>query len=178
MLEEPRKLNDLLTIFNIHKKSELRAHCKTAVITGTDLANLILAAATHAIPIIHVPTHRHYHPKHLNPTEDEMAALGSVNAGPVAGDAAKFFRKIDQTVRERRLFNAHYFAPVYHPSDWHLFYWDQRDTSGEHWQGISHIHLINMLTHPRLTLQRLSDELLRIRPHFAGGLHIRFRRDD
>lgn len=172
-------LNDLLAIFNITRKSELKAHCRKAVITRTDLANLIFACGTYAVPIIHAPTHRHHHPEHLWPSDAEHAALAKQKPGPVTGEAAKFLRKIGQISQERRLFNAHFFQPAFHSGHWHLFYWDQRDTAGDHWQqGVSHIHLINMLTHPKLTLEALSDELAKPRPRFAGGLHIRFERGD
>lgn len=176
---ESAGLNDLLAIFNIQRKTELKVHCRKAIINGTDLANLILACETYALPIVHVAKHRHYHPTHLWPTETEHAALGKSKPGQVTGDAAKFVRKIDQLDQERRLFNAHYFQPVYHPRHWHLFYWDQRDASGDHWrEGVSHIHLINMLTHPKVSLRALSDELAKARPHFTGGFHIPFNRDD
>lgn len=178
-MPESAGLNDLLTIFNIDRKADLKAHCRNAVITRTDLANLILACMTYAVPIVHVAKHRHHHPEHLWPTDDDHASLQGLKPGPVSGKPGRFFRKIDQLTQERRLFNAHYFQPVYHPGHWHLFYWDQRDSSGEHWQeGVSHLHLINMLTHPNLTLQVISDELQKERPHFSGGLHIRFRRHD
>ena len=172
-------LNDLLTIFNISRKSDLKKHCRKAVITRQDLSNLIVACKTYNVPIIHESKHRHHHPSHLWPTAEDHAALKTIEPGPIIGAATSFFRKIDQLDRERRLFNAHYFQPVYHPGHWHLFYWDQRDSLGNHWKdGVSHLHLINMLTHPSLTLQTISDELQKERPHFSGGLHIRFARSD
>jgi hypothetical protein len=171
-------LNDLLAIFNMRRKADLKAHCRNAVITRGDLANHIFACMTYSVPIIHARTHRHHHPAHLWPSDDEHAALGQAEPGPVTGEAAKFLRKIGQLTEERRLFNAHYFQPVHHPGDWHLFYWDQRDTHGDHWQHGSHIHLVNMVTHPKLTLEALSDELAKPRPRFSGGLHIRFERED
>jgi hypothetical protein len=172
-------LNDLLTIFNISTKADLRAHCRTAVIQTRDLANLILACQVQAIPIVHVPRFRHHHPVHLHPTDTELASLANGSEGKLVGDAAKFARKIDQSMRERRLFNAHLFVPVFHPSHWHLFYFDQRDKAGDHWkEGGSHLHLINMLTHPKLTIETLGRELDKERPHLTGGFHIRFRDED
>lgn len=174
MQKNEPKLNDLLAIFNIRRKADLKAHCQKALITGTDLANLIFACMTYSIPIFHVRTHRHVHPEHLWPTKEEQASLGQAKPGLATGGAAKFIRKIGQLTEERRLFNAHYFQPVHHPQDWHLFYWDQRDTHGHHWQHGSHIHLINMITHPKVTAEALSEELAKPRPRFSGGLHIRF----
>lgn len=177
-IEEPA-LNSLLTIFNITKKSDLTEHCREAVIDGTDLANLIFACMTEAIPIRHFRFHKHHHPEHLVPKDRDHEALARNGVGPLSKDAKRFVNKIEQMFEQRRLFNGHLFIPVEYPTDWHLFYFDQRDVDRHrnHWEHGEHIHLMNMVTHPRLSVldlvRKLDDE---DRPKLGGGIHIRYRR--
>ena len=170
-------LNSLLTIFNIAKKSDLVVHCRTAVITKTDLANLIIACQAKAIPIGHIPFFKHHHPEHLNPTDKDFAAITANPPGKLTKDAKKFTNKIGQMFGERRLFNGHLFMPLEWPGHWHFFYFDQRDTDeyNNHWEHGSHLHLINMITHPKLSVEELAKKLdAETRPDIKGSLHIRF----
>lgn len=178
---EPDSLNALLTIFNIEKKAELSEHCRTAVVTGTDLANLILACQMEAIPIGHLPVFKHHHPEHLNPTDEDRAALVANGVGKLSKEARKFTSKIGSMFEQRRLFCGHFFLPFGWPNDWHFFYFDQRDTDHHHnhWEHGSHLHLMNMVTHPRLSPIELAQKLdSEDRPKLGGTIHIRFHRHD
>lgn len=177
--DEP-SLNSLLTIFNITRKAELVDHCRAAEIGKSDLANLILACQMQAVPIGHIPIFKHHHPEHLNPTDEDRAAFAANGVGKLSKEARKFTNKIDQMFEQRRLFCGHMFLPLEWPGHWHLFYFDQRDTDqrNNHWEHGSHLHLMNMVTHPRLSPEALAQKLdAEVRPKLGGTIHIRFDRD-
>ena len=149
---EADTLSALLAIFYITNKAQLIEHCGAATIESRDLANLIMACQAWTIPIGHIPIFKHHHPAHLELTEEDRRAMASAKVGPLVGPAKKSFRKVGQMFKERRLFCGHMFWPrgVYHA--WHLIYFDQRDVSlsQSHWRDGSHIHLMNMITHPQV----------------------------
>jgi len=176
---EGSTLSALLAIFDIVEKADLDQHCKTAVIYRGDLANLILACQTEAVPIGHIPIFKHHHPEHLSPTDTDLRAFGANGVGPFSKDARKFVNKIGQIFEQRRLFCGHLFLPLAHPSEWHLLYFDQRDTDSDrnHWEHGSHLHLMNMVTHPQLPVLDLMEKIDgEVRPKLGGGFHIRFER--
>ena len=138
-----------------------------------------ISLMTEAIPIRHFRFHKHHHPEHLVPKERDHEALARNGVGPLSKDAKRFVNKIDQMFEQRRLFNGHLFIPAEYPSDWHLFYFDQRDVDRHrnHWELGEHIHLMNMVTHPRLPVLELVKKLeSEDRPRLGGGLHIRYQR--
>ncbi len=113
------------------------------------------------------------------PGHKDHKALARNGVGPFSNDAKKFVNKIGQMFEQRRLFNGHLFIPVEHTTHWHLFYFDQRDVDRErnHWQQGEHIHLMSMITHPRLPVLDLVKKLdSDDRPKLGGGLHIRYQR--
>lgn len=142
------------------------------------MANLILASMTQSIPISHLPIFKHHHPRHLEPTNDDIRALVQSGVGTFSKGMKKFANKVGQMMDQRRLFNGHLFLPMANPEEWHFFYFDQRDTDAQrnHWKHGEHIHLINMVTHPRLSavefVRKIKDE---DRPQLGGGFHIRYR---
>lgn len=173
---ENDSLNSLLAIFNINKKSDLISHCRDWPILKSDFANLICACMIQAIPIAHFRFHKHHHPAHLVPKEQEHLALARNGVGPLSNEAKRFARKIDQMFEERRLLNAHLFIPREFPTHWHLFYFDQRDVDPHenHWEQGTHVHLMNMVTHPRLQVLELVRKLERDARPKLSGLHIRY----
>lgn len=174
------RLMDLLAIFDIVKLSELKAHCRSVTVHGDDMFKLILAAKTGAIPIRHHAIFRHHQPKHLALTQDDLRGLMTSPKGRITNrDGLKAVRKIDEMFRQRRLLNIHLFWPPQNPGEWHLFYWDQHDTDveGTHWSGGRHIHLMNMLTHPRIDPDDLIRKLYEEdRPKLGRHLHLRWVR--
>lgn len=176
---ESTPLNSLLAIFNIATKSELSEHCRSTVIDSSDLANLIYACMIDAIPIQHFRFHKHHYPEQTIPAVSEHEALVRNGVGPLSREAKKFANKIDQMFAQRRLFNGHMFIPRNHPTDWHLFYFDQRDVDphNNHWGQGEHIHLMSMLTHPQMNVLDLAEKIeSETRPKLSGGFHIRYKR--
>src|SRR5262249_14535351 len=88
----------------------------------------------------------------------------------------KTANKISAIFDDRRLLSGHiFFTPD--KSEWHFFYFDQRDFAerGNHWQGGSHIHLINYLW-PDRTADATWKEFCIGNPQMRGALHVRFQR--
>lgn len=167
---------DFLEFLDIAEKAALEAYADRVRVRDDDLCGLILASDIGAIPIGHVAIHRHYHPPHLDLTQKNLSALSRNGVGPLSKDARTTVNKVMATFRERRLFNAHFFWLIDHPREWHLLYFDQRDTSGQHWVAGPHIHLINHVTHPHkdgrdvLRLVQEGDKP----PRLGDSLHLRF----
>jgi hypothetical protein len=175
---EKKSLTDLLDILlTIQKKSELKKHCRSIIITQGALANLILGCACGVIPPWqHQRHHRDFVPNDLEPTQADRLALVSGDVGEMKPLAQKAAKKISEIFDKRRLLSGHmFFSPDL--SRWHLFYFDQRDyvERGNHWKHGSHIHLINYLW-PRLTAQGVWDQFRTGNPEMSGALHIRFQR--
>ncbi|WP_221792229.1 hypothetical protein [Aquisediminimonas sediminicola] len=169
----------LLTIFDIVDKAVLDQHCRSVVIHQSDLANLILACMTEAIPIRHFRFHKHHHPEHLALTDSDFEAFTDNGVGPFSKKAQKLANKVDQTFEQRRLLNGHLFTSVKNLDEWHLFYFDQRDTDphDNHWKHGEHIHLMNWVTHPRLSAPDIVHKIeAEDRPKLNGKLHIRYHR--
>jgi hypothetical protein len=165
-------LDDLVTIFSIDRKQELKRHCRTAIITQTDFANLIMTCMIGGAPLAHQRHHREYIPNHLQLSENDLGTLTAT--GQFKARAQKTMRKVSAIFDERRLLTGHIFLSP-DQSRWHLFYFDQRDFSerNNHWDGGAHIHLINWLWSGR-TAQSTWKEFCDGNPKMKGALHIRF----
>ena len=168
----------LIDIFNSRKKSDLIALCRDMKIDAADLANVVIAAKVGVLPLMHISVHREIVRGDLSPTDKDFSAyaeaIKNVKPGePIGGAAKRFINKIDQTFKQRRLLNGHLFVA---PGMWHLFYFDQRDTSqlDSHWEGGSHIHLMNWLTHPQMAPETVLSQLDCEKPKLAGRIHIRY----
>lgn len=165
----------LLELLLLTKKSAVEKHCRTMVIRSADLAELILAGMAGALPWNHFRHHRDFTPPHLHPSDEEVAALGSSKPGQAASPLAqKFMRKVGAIFEERRLVNGHMFA-MPDQSDWHFFYFDQRDMDeyNNHWVHGPHIHYLNYLW-PRRTAQSVWVEFVSGNPNMKGALHVRY----
>ena len=168
-----------LQFLDITDKAALEVYADTVTVRDTDLVGLILASRVGSVPIGHIAIHRHYHPRHLELTGENLAALSENEVGPLSPKAKKTVNKIGATFRERRLFNAHFFWLTEYPAAWHLFYFDQRDVQGQHWVEGPHIHLLNHLTHPQIDPEDLLQKLHESeRPPRMSGLHVRYLRED
>ena len=169
-------LDDLLTIFTIKKKSKLKQHCRSITILQNEFANFILACMAGKIPWLHRRHHRDFVPEHLNLTDDDLGALAASAVGVMKPRAQKTANKISALFEERRLLSGHiFFTPD--QTKWHLFYFDQRDFAerDNHWEGGSHIHLINYLW-PNLTASKVWNQFCEGNPQIRGALHIKFKR--
>jgi len=176
MRDKRKSLADLIAIFGIKKKSQLKQHCRSITILQEDLANLIFACMGQGMPWSHRAHHRHFQPEHLHPTSDDLAALSASGLGKMNARAQKTMNKVTALFEERRLLSGHIFFNA-DLSEWHLFYFDQRDFAdrNNHWQGGSHIHLINHLW-PGRTAQDVWNEFCTGNPQIRGALHVRFQR--
>lgn len=175
-MSDKQSLADLLTIFTIDKKSKLKHHCRSITILQRDLAGLIFACMGDDMPWSHRAHHREFVPEHLHLTDDDLGAFAANGVGKMTPRAQKTANKISAIFDDRRLLSGHiFFTPD--QSQWHLFYFDQRDFSERknHWQGGSHIHLINHLW-PARTAQEVWNEFCNGNPEMKGALHIRFKR--
>jgi hypothetical protein len=165
---------DFVEIFYIKEKKELVRHCKSITITMSIFTDFILASEYGLLPWIHKIHYRDYIPEHLVPTEEEHLALRDNGVGPLQGQAKKMFRKIHQTFEERRYLVGHIF---YRPdlTDWHFFYFDQRDwaETKNHWKHGSHIHLVNHLW-PNYDAEGLWERFTKGNVKLGDSLHIRF----
>lgn len=169
---------DFLAFLDIADTRALKAYANSVTVHSDDLSGLILASDVGAIPIGHIAIHRHYHPPHLHLSSENLDALATNGVGRLSSGAQTTVNKVMATFRERRLFNAHFFWLVEFPHEWHLLYFDQRDTSGEHWVAGPHIHLMNHVTHPRLSGETLLRTLHEGEkpPRLKHSLHLRYER--
>lgn len=169
------RLLAFLEFFDIPNKAALEAYADRVLVHRRDLKGLCEACDLAIIPIGHIAIQRHYHPPHLALSDKNLAALSRNGVGPLSADAKKTVNKVMATFTERRLFNAHFFWLHEAPAKWHLFYFDQRDTAGEHWEGGAHLHLMNHLTHPQVNAGDLLDRINEgDKPPKLSGLHLRY----
>jgi hypothetical protein len=164
-------------IIHHRHKAEAKQHCWSATITRSSFANFVWIAKAGGLPWTHVAHHRHFVPEHLSPTDDDLSALAASGIGRVSGKAGKTVSKIYAIFDERRLLSGHMFCNA-DLSNWHFFYFDQRDFADDnnHWEGGSHIHFINKLW-PNRTAELVWKEFCTGKPHMRGALHIRYNRD-
>jgi hypothetical protein len=127
-------------------------------------------------PWQHQRHHRDFMPEHLALSPDDLGAFAANGVGLLKPRAKKTANKFAAIFEERRLLSGHIFYTPDH-SEWHLFYFDQRDFAERHnhWEGGSHIHLINHLW-PGRTAEGVWEEFRTGNPQMGGALHIRFQR--
>jgi hypothetical protein len=171
---EPKNLDPLLALFNVRSKSEAERHCRSLVIHGSDLAAVVTASRVGALhPYKYACRFDEKWPQHLNPKGSELEA--KLEVGPLKGEAKKLFRKLFQTLEERRVFAAHLLYTIDH-AYWHVLYFDQHDVSDRknHWEHGSHIHYANDTFH-RGALEDVWGRVCEGDTAFLKPLHIRFQ---
>jgi len=169
-------IDDLLKLFDINNKGELRKVCRALTIRQIDLCALILCARSGALESYQYAS-RFFdlHPSHLTPTPDELTALAQNGIGPLRGKAEKGVTKLRQLLADRRHFAAHlFFVPG--GEYWHLFCSDQRDTArvGNRWKHGAHIHFASYLT-TSLSLAEVWQHVRRGSRRGLGEIHIRYQ---
>jgi hypothetical protein len=167
----PQHLQDLLAIT---KKSELQKFCRQLTISQHDFAILVWNSAT--IGYQHQLQNHEFQPDHLQPTQEEIAGLGRRSAdGKISDEGQRFFRKIRQLFKDRRILVSHIF---FNSARWHVFYFDQRDLAegnSQHWKEGTHVHFVNDLW-PGYDPKDLWSLLKQADASIGGKLHIRFER--
>lgn len=170
----------LIDLLNARSKREVLKTARDLVITSSGFASFLLAARVGTLePYIYTCCFREIQPESLCPNEADLLAMGANGVGQLKPDAAKGFRKVSQMMRDRRMFSAHL---LYLPdwSIWHLFYFDQRDTTerGNHWKaGGPHIHYAREFD-TQLSANEMWREVQSNPPSPPRGIHVRYRRTD
>jgi len=162
-------IEGLIKIFEIQKKNLLDKHCKNITIYGTDFAQLINLADAGKTKYHHRIHRRELNPKDLQSTLDTLPNINFDNI-----DKSSLFKKLSQVIKVRRQLIGHMFFNN-DVSQWHFFYFDQRDTTmhNNRWVYGSHIHLINYLS-PNHDPVYVLKEFYCEKPHFTNKHHIRF----
>jgi hypothetical protein len=179
--DKPRSksLMDLITLLTINKKRDLQKHCRSITILKSDFSSLILAGMTGALPWSHRVQHHEFIPDHLELTDEDLGAFAASGVGRMKPRAQKTANKIAAIFDERRLLSGHLFFNADH-SNWHLFYFDQRDFAdrSNHWKhGGSHIHLINWLW-PNRSASETWSQFCNGNQQMRGALHIKFKQTE
>src|SRR5713226_233363 len=95
-------LEGLLKLLEFDKKRELERYCRSAVISDSDFANLVMACEFSGEPFLHQISYRDFVPEHLHPSGGEHKALSDNGVGPLGPEAAKAVRKMAQMFEELR----------------------------------------------------------------------------
>lgn len=173
---QPRNLEQMLSLFHANTKREVEQICRDLVIYSDDLFGVILAARAGGLADYRYACHfADRSPKHLNPTDAEREALGRSGVGKITdAKALKFLSKTDQIFVERKMFAAHLFHSPSHRY-WHVFYFDQRDTTERknHWAHGPHIHYTSDLI-MRPPMAEMWNAVCESEAKSLKGLHVRY----
>ena len=164
-----------MPLLNTSGKQEASRYAKDLAVTSEALVGIILAAQVGGLgPYAYASYDREISPDTLNPTNEELNALGRTGVGKATGLALKAIRKIDQQFKERSLLVVHLFYSQSH-RHWHMFYFDQRDYAARrnHWKHGPHIHY-SQDTFTRKPLSEVWANIQAPKPTFPPELHIRF----
>ena len=170
-----QSLEDLVALFNVAGKRQAEAHCRHLVIRSEDLANVLLAGRVAGLgPYMYECHFAELSPESLEPTKEELQALGKNGVGQLKGNAIKAVRKLDQIFKDRRLLAGHLFYSRSHKF-WHLFYFDQRDYAarGNHWVHGPHIHY-SQDSFTREPLAEVWRKVCQVKPEFPKAVHVRY----
>jgi hypothetical protein len=174
-LVDRESLEHLVRLLNTTGKQEASRYAKNLTITSEALVGIILAAQVGGLgPYAYALYDREISADTLNPTNEELTALGRTGVGKATGLALKAIRKVDQQFKERSLLVVHLFYSRSH-RHWHMFYFDQRDytTRRNHWKHGPHIHY-SQDTFTREALSYVWAKIQVPKPQFPPALHIRF----
>jgi hypothetical protein len=164
----------LLQLLSFNKKSELENFCKGLSITKEEFFALVLHCGQ--CGYLHQIAYHRREPEHLRFDPTKIWPMGTYKPGDKLHDAdAKEMNKTTQLLKDRRLMTAHLFVDS--QGRWHLFYFDQRDTSGDHWRHGPHVHFANYLW-PEFSLERVRTVFSDPNGSLNGTIHIRFIEDD
>lgn len=168
-------MKEFLKLLSLERKKDIESFCREWTISSEDFANFIFAGITGALsPYQHWRHHVNLEPEHLWPTDEELQALGKNGVGKIEGKALKAVTKISQLFEQRKLISVHVFYP---PSKkhWHMFYFNQRDTSGEdnHWDLGPHIHYSHD-SFLNASLDQVIEQIMQKKPKLPKSIHIKY----
>jgi uncharacterized protein YlbG (UPF0298 family) len=161
----------LTTLFSLRRARELRKFCKHAIITTKDFSQTIMLCELNVLLWRHEIFRRDVIPEHLVPTDKEMSLLRGLKAGDTI---PKPINKIMNSFKERRLLVGHIFYNS-DLSNWHLIYFDQRDTDAHqnHWSEGSHVHLINCVVRPNQNAAEVWKQFCEGNSQLGSAIHIK-----
>ena len=174
-MRELQNIEGLLKLFTFAKKRELEKYCRDVVIYSSDFADFIITCELTGLPFRHQIHYRDHVPQHLNPTDEDLAALEANPVGPLLPSAQKTVRKIGQIFRDRRYLVGHIFY-VPDLSEWHFFQFDQRDLEDEranHWKEGAHVHFLNWLW-PNYEVKTLWANFTSGKVKMNDSLHVKY----
>ncbi|HWX02495.1 hypothetical protein [Collimonas sp.] len=140
-------------------KRDLDKLCRKSVITLGAFHQVIEGCEMRALPWIHHISYRDFIPAHLRYTPDNIKSL------------------FPQILKQRRYLVGHIFYLQDH-SNWHFFYFDQRDLDhkNNHFKNGPHIHLVNHLW-PQHSAESIWQQFNDGNPVMKGAFHICFERE-
>jgi hypothetical protein len=168
-------IDTLVKIFILRTKKELKAFVREAVLHSADFASMILACDAGAMPWAHRIWVHDRVPKYLALTDKDHDAMSSAKVGPHTKGTKKATNKIFQFFEERRRLVGHIFYNA-DLTDWHFFYFDQRDQDDERngWKHGPHIHFVNVLW-PQLEPEKVWKAFCTESEVPKRALHIRYK---
>lgn len=112
-------------ILQCETKRDLEKYCRSLTLRQTDFALILLVARTGAFePYKYENYIRDWVPDHLQPTDDNLGAIGANGLGPLGKAARKTMNKVSQIFQDRRHLAVHLFYTPDHVF-WHLFYFER-----------------------------------------------------
>lgn len=172
---EVQNTKAFLKMFTFAKKRELDKYCREVVIYSSVFVKFILACESGRLPFLHRIHYSDRVPEHLNPTDDDLAALAANGVGLLEPGAQKAVKKIGQMFKDRRYLVGHIFY-VPNLSEWHFFQFDQRDLEherGNHWKEGAHVHFLNWLW-PNYDAKTLWENFSVGKARLSDSLHVRY----
>ena len=161
--------NNLFKIFSFTKKNELTKGAAGIAITGRELSDTVIGCQS--LGFRYFRQQHNWAPEHLSPSQEELNSLKIGNEDSVVmKKRIKFFNKIDQGFKERKLIIFHLF--VMSEKIWHVIYFNEKDSdikTGNHWKHGPHIHIVNHLW--GVSLEDLWNNFPKLP---KNGLHIRY----
>jgi hypothetical protein len=172
------ELDLFLKLLTLRTKSEVQAFAKATTFTQRGFADLILATEGGAFPWVHLMHVDDRVPEHLHLTEADKTAMKNAKAGTHTKGTKKATNKILQFFDERRYLVGHLFGND-DLTDWHLFFFDQRDRDDHrnHWEHGPHIHYVSVLW-PNLEPGPVWESFRVNRETPKGAAHLRYQTPD
>jgi len=168
---ENLRSNNLFKIFSLTKKNEVFNHAAGITISGTELLEAIVGCQH--LGYLYFRQQEFIAPVHLSPKDEEISSLSNSFEHPEKRKLQeKFFRKTQQSFKDRKMLMLHLFT--FSSKEWHIIYFNEKDsdiTANNHWNKGPHIHFINYLW-GNIDLETLWNNF----PKFPNnGLHLRYK---
>lgn len=169
-------MDGLLRLITATDNSDVKKLSRELVISRKELVDLIMIVDTGLFgDYLYSCFHKEHVPPSLMLSDEDWNSIGKSKVGVMEHDAARAFRKITQTYKDRKLASAHLIYSRCH-TRWHLFTFDQRDLAKRNNHAVigPHIHY-SRHTNVNVPLnelwKKLTEDLKK-----PKGVHIRYLR--